>query len=46
MYFKIYDPIALGIIAGALIQGLTYKDRFVIIYKAENFEKIYSKFFS
>ena len=45
MYIHIYNPVVLGIIFGALIQGLTYKDRFVILYKAKDFEKIYSKFF-
>lgn len=40
--FEIYNPILLGFLLGSIIQGLTYKDWFLIIYKAENFQKIYS----
>ena len=41
---KVYHPILLGLFIGSIIQGLLYKDRFVIIYKAVDFKKIYSKF--
>lgn len=33
-----------GFLAGLIAQGLTYKDRFVIWYKKDEYEKIYSKF--
>ncbi|MEJ0002093.1 MAG: hypothetical protein WDN09_02880 [bacterium] len=45
IHFGVTDGITLGIVAGAILQGLTYRDRFVILYKAEDFEKIYSKFY-
>ena len=33
-----------GFFAGSITQGLTYNDRFVIMYRGEDFEKIYSRF--
>lgn len=42
--FNYYNLLVFGILVGSIIQGLLYKDRFVVIYKKENFEKIYSKF--
>jgi hypothetical protein len=33
-----------GVLIGSIIQGLLYKDRFVVVYKKKDFEKIYSKF--
>ncbi|MFA6496618.1 MAG: hypothetical protein WCV50_05945 [Patescibacteria group bacterium] len=41
---KIYSPILLGLLAGAIIQGLLYRDRFVVFYQDKDFEKIYSKY--
>ena len=38
-----YNPIIYGLIIGGIIQGLTYRDRFVIIYRKKDFKKIYSK---
>jgi len=43
MLARIYNPILLGLLIGSIIQGLLYKDRFVVIYQDKNFEKIYSK---
>lgn len=43
LYNHITDPIILGLLAGSIIQGLKYRDRFLFIYKTSNFEKIYSK---
>ena len=39
-----HNPLIIGILIGSIIQGLMYKDRFVVVYKKEDFEKIYSKF--
>jgi hypothetical protein len=41
---RIYNPIFLGLLFGSILQGLLYKDRFIIVYKDSDFEKIYSKF--
>ena len=41
---KYYNPLLLGLLIGSIIQGLIYKDRFVIIYKSSDYKKIYSKF--
>jgi hypothetical protein len=41
--FHFYEPTTLGILAGSMIQGFTYKDWYLIFYKANNFQKIYSK---
>lgn len=32
-----------GFFIGAIIQGITYKDWYIIIYHKDNYEKIYSK---
>jgi hypothetical protein len=39
-----YTFFILGVLIGSIIQGLLYRDRFVVVYKKEDFEKIYSKF--
>ena len=41
--FNFYSPIVYGLFIGGIIQGLTYRDRFIIIYKKKDFKKIYSK---
>ncbi len=41
---RFYHPIILGILAGSIIQGLLYRDRFIIIYRENDFDKIYSRF--
>jgi cytochrome bd-type quinol oxidase subunit 2 len=41
---KFYHPIVLGILVGSIIQGLSYRDRFIIIYRDKDFERIYSKY--
>ncbi len=41
---NINSSVAFGLLIGSIIQGLTYKDRFIMIYKDKDFEKIYSKF--
>lgn len=33
-----------GLLIGSIIQGLQYRDRFVVLYKKEQFNSIYSKF--
>ncbi|MEK9184745.1 MAG: hypothetical protein AAB866_01090, partial [Patescibacteria group bacterium] len=38
------NQFTLGFLVGSIIQGLFYRDKFVIFYKKDNFEKIYSKF--
>ena len=44
VFFEFYNPLILGILVGSITQGLSYRDRFVIFYKDEDFEKIYSKY--
>ena len=44
IYFKINNLIIIGILVGFTLQGLTYRDRFIIVYKTKDFEKIYKKF--
>jgi hypothetical protein len=44
LILKFYNPLLLGFLAGSIIQGLSYADRFVILYKKEDYQKIYSKF--
>ena len=34
----------LGLLFGSIIQGLLYRDRFVVFYRKDKFEEIYSKF--
>jgi hypothetical protein len=41
---KINNPFFFGVLTGSIIQGLLYRDRFVVLYKKENFEKIYARF--
>jgi len=33
-----------GLLIGSIIQGLTYKDWYIIIYRKDKFEEIYSRF--
>lgn len=40
---KIYNPIVLGLLSGSIVQGLSYKDRFLIIYKSTDFERLYAR---
>ncbi len=42
--FKFYHPFILGVLIGFILQGLMYRDRFIVFYKDEDFEKIYSKY--
>lgn len=44
LIFQIHQPIILGLLAGIILQGLHYRDRFIIVYRDADFEKIYSKF--
>ena len=34
----------LGLLLGSIVQGMFYRDRFVIFYKKDKFKQIYSKF--
>ncbi len=43
-YFKMEAPTIIGILIGSTIQGLTYRDKFIIIYKTKDFAKIYKRF--
>ncbi|MCR4327275.1 MAG: hypothetical protein NUV46_01715 [Nanoarchaeota archaeon] len=38
-----YNPFIYGLLIGGGIQGLMYRDRFTIVYKKKNFNKIYKK---
>ncbi len=38
------NQFVIGFLIGSIIQGLLYRDRFIIIYKKDKFEEIYSKF--
>lgn len=37
-------PIWFGALSGSLLQGLKYRDRFVILYHENDFERIYERF--
>lgn len=37
-------PIWFGALAGSFLQGLKYRDRFVILYHEDAFERIYERF--
>jgi hypothetical protein len=34
----------LGLLIGSIIQGLLYRDRFIIYYRKDKFDEIYAKF--
>ena len=38
------NQLIIGFLIGSIIQGLLYRDRFIIIYKKDKFDQIYSKF--
>ncbi len=40
----ITSSLLFGILIGSIIQGLSYKDRFLFFYKTRDYEKIYKKF--
>jgi hypothetical protein len=40
---KFYNPFIFGFLMGITIQGLFYKDKFVILYKKQDYQKIYQK---
>lgn len=44
LIMKMLNPIILGLLVGSIIQGLLYKDRFIIMYQDKDFDRIYSKF--
>jgi len=44
LMLRIFNPILIGLSAGSIIQGLKYKDRFIVCYHRKNFEKIYERF--
>lgn len=44
IYLNFINMFILGVLLGGIIQGLTYRDRFIVFYKTKNFEKIYKKF--
>ncbi len=37
------NPIILGVLSGFIIQGLTYRDRFIVAYPKDKFHEIYDK---
>lgn len=43
LIFKFYNPSVFGFLMGIIVQGLFYKDRFVILYKKQDYQKIYQK---
>ena len=40
----LYNQFIIGFLTGSVIQGILYRDRFVIFYKKDKFKQIYSKF--
>lgn len=44
LIFKVFNPYIIGLLCGSIFQGLLYRDRFVVVYKDKDFEKIYSKY--
>ncbi len=43
IFFHVFNSIIIGLLIGSIVQGLTYKDRFVFFYRGKDFERIYSK---
>lgn len=43
-YFKVETLFVFGVLMGGILQGLTYRDRFIVFYKTKDFEKIYKKY--
>ncbi len=43
-FLNIRDLLLYGFLIGSIIQGLTYKDWYIIIYRKDKFHEIYSKF--
>lgn len=43
-YIGFTNYFILGIIIGLILQGISYKDRTLVVYKATDFSKIYEKF--
>ncbi len=43
-YIALTNYFILGIIIGLILQGISYKDRTLVVYKASEFTKIYEKF--
>ncbi len=43
LLLSVTHPIVLGILAGFIAQGLTYRDRFIFIYPEDKFHEIYDK---
>lgn len=41
--FKFYNPFIFGFLVGIMVQGLFYKDRLLILYKKQDYQKIYQK---
>jgi len=38
-----YSHFILGLLIGSIIQGLLYRDRFIIYYRKDKFDEIYAK---
>ena len=43
-FLKIFNFFIIGLLFGALIQGLSYRDWYYIIYHKDNYKKIYTAF--
>ena len=41
---KFQNQFIFGLIVGAIIQGLLFRDRFVVVYRKDKMKQIYSKF--
>ncbi|MBP6974560.1 MAG: hypothetical protein KBB54_01305 [Candidatus Pacebacteria bacterium] len=39
------NHLVIGILVGSIVQGLTYRDRLVIVYRKERYSQIYSKWY-
>ena len=44
IYLQIINIFIVGILLGGIVEGFTYRDRFIVFYKTKDFEKIYKKF--
>ncbi|MDA2921815.1 hypothetical protein MYX07_00950 [Patescibacteria group bacterium AH-259-L07] len=42
-FFNIYHPVIYGLLIGFIIQGFTYRDRFIFYYHKDKFDTIYRK---
>lgn len=43
LLIKFYNPIIYGLLIGIIVQGLTYRDWYIVIYSKKKYNNIYAK---